>query len=149
MSEMNRIVAHYLDGRLVKGITEDFAPNRIQFHMHPVGSESRVPIDCQKLKAVFFVRDLSGDPGREDRYGFGHVATESEKGKKIAIQFKDGEVMFGYTLAYTDDREGFFVAPADPNSNNIRIYVIRNATQKVMVGAEAETFAKNSGQQAA
>ena len=33
MSDINRVVAHFLDGRLVKGTTQDFFPNRTSFHM--------------------------------------------------------------------------------------------------------------------
>ena len=149
MSEMNRVVAHYLDGRLVKGTTDDFLPTRAQFHLNPRGAGAPIAIECQRLKAVFFVRELNGDSGRDDAPGFGHVETESDKGKKIAIQFKDGEVFFGYTLAYTNDRDGFYVVPADPNSNNIRVYVMRNAAHKILVGAQAEALAKASGKKAA
>ncbi len=149
MSEMNRVVAHHLDGRVVKGTTDDFSPGRPEFHVNAIGSNTPVTVDCRKLKAVFFVRDLTGDSGRGDLQGFGHAKGESDKGKKIAVQFKDGEVLFGYTLAYTNDRDGFFLAPADPNSNNERIYVIRNAAHKILVGAQAEALAKSSGAQAA
>ena len=149
MNETNRVVAHFMDGRLVKGTTEDFAPSRPKFHLKTVGPEPPVAIECQRLKAIFFVRDLAGDSGRDDTPGFGHVLAGSEKGKKIAIQFKDGEVLFGYTLAYTNDRDGFFVEPADPNSNNLRIYVLRNAAHKILVGAQAEALAKGPGSKAA
>ena len=149
MSELSRVVAHYLDGRLVKGTTEDFEPTQPTFTLHPGGSGVPMKVECRKLKALFFVRNLAGDPGRDDAYGFGRVASESEKGKKIAIQFKDGEVLFGYTLAYTNEHDGFYVAPADPNSNNIRIYVNRNAAHKILVGARAEALANQSGRKAA
>ena len=56
---------------------------------------------------------------------------------------------FGYTLACTNARDGFFVVPADPKSNNIRLYVLRNAAHKILVGAQAEALAKGMGQQAA
>ena len=114
MNETNRVIAHYLDGRVVKGTTEDFHPERRQFHLHPLEASAAVVIDNRQLKAVFFVRDFVGNPGRKDLRGFGLVSGEQTQGKKIAIEFKDGERIQGYTLAYTPDRQGFFVVPADP-----------------------------------
>ena len=148
MSE-TRVVAHFLDGRLLKGTTEDFAPNRPRFHLHPLGSGSPVAIECEDLKALFFVHDLVGDREHKRLPGFGHVPNEATQGKKIAIQFLDGELLFGYAHSYTNDRNGFFVLPADPMSNNIRIYVIRSAAQRILVGEQAEALAKGRDEQAA
>ena len=38
MGELNRVVARFLDGRVMKGTTEDFLPNRPRFHLRPTGS---------------------------------------------------------------------------------------------------------------
>jgi hypothetical protein len=149
MIETNRVVAHYLDGRLVKGTTDDFMPNRPKFHLHQVGGGAPVEIECKKLKALFFVRDLAGQATRPDVHGFAMVAHEGNQGKKIAVEFKDGEVLFGYSLAYSTERDGFFMTPADVGSNNIRIYVMRTSTNKILVGAKAEALAGGKGTQAA
>lgn len=149
MAEVNHAVAHYLDGRVLKGTTDDFLPNRPQFHLHPHGPGTPEVVVCRELKALFFVREFGGDPGRKDIHGFGLVSGEANQGKKIAVRFKDGEVLFGYTLSYTPEREGFFLVPADPGSNNIRIYVLKHATQKIFVGLQAEDFARSGGSQAA
>ncbi|MFI5371242.1 MAG: DUF6982 domain-containing protein [Candidatus Eisenbacteria bacterium] len=140
MGEINRVVARFLDGRVLKGTTEDFLPNRPKFHLHPLGNAPPEVVACRDLKAVFFVRDFSGDAARKDMKGFGHLPVEANQGKKISVVFKDGEVISGYTLAYSREREGFFVVPADPGSNNIRIYVLRGAAQKVLVGPQADEF---------
>ena len=86
MIETNRVVAHYLDGRLVKGTTDDFLPNRPKFHLHQVGGGAPVEIECKKLKALFFVRDLAGKATRPDIHGFGMVVHEGNPGKKIATR---------------------------------------------------------------
>ena len=39
--------------------------------------------------------------------------------------------MAGTTQGYQPGRLGFFVIPADPDSNNERCYVVTNATQDV------------------
>lgn len=140
MGEVNRVVARFLDGRVLKGTTKDFLPNRPKFHLHPLDNGPPEVIDCRNLKAVFFVRDFAGDAGRKDIKGFGHLPVEANQGKKISVVFKDGEVIYGYTLAYSRERDGFFVVPADPGSNNVRIYVLKNAAQKILVGPQAEAF---------
>jgi hypothetical protein len=40
------------------------------------------------------------------------------------VVFKDGETIVGSTTAYDGARPGFFMTPADPQSNNDRIYVV-------------------------
>jgi hypothetical protein len=52
-------------------------------------------------------------------------------GRKIKIVFKDGELMVGTTNGYQPGRPGFFIVPADPNSNIERCYILSAATQEV------------------
>jgi len=47
------------------------------------------------------------------------------------VVFKDGEVMVGTTYGYRPGRAGFFVVPADADSNIQRCYVLTAATQEV------------------
>ena len=62
-----RLVVRYLDGRLLKGFNADFAAAKGLVHvwMVPNGPEaSRITVPLAHLKALFFVHDLEGDPGR-------------------------------------------------------------------------------------
>jgi hypothetical protein len=47
------------------------------------------------------------------------------------VEFKDGEILAGYTSGYTPTRVGFFVFPADPESNNEKVFILNRATKKV------------------
>jgi Family of unknown function (DUF6982) len=124
----NRIVARYADGRMLKGTTQDFAPAKDSFHV--IGSEGGarpVKVVVSELKAVFFVKSLVGNSAY-------HEVKEFEgptSGRKVQVTFKDGEVLVGSTQAYQADRPGFFMVPADPQSNNDRIYIVASAVQKV------------------
>jgi hypothetical protein len=124
----NRIVARYGDGRMLKGTTQDFAPAKDSFHV--IGSEGGarpVKVVVSELKAVFFVKSLVGNSAY-------HEVKEFEgptSGRKVQVTFKDGEVLVGSTQAYQADRPGFFMVPADPQSNNDRIYIVASAVQKV------------------
>ena len=59
--------------------------------------EVRVP----DLKAVFFVRDFSGSHERTKLRGFLAAPPETPKGKKVAVLFRDGELICGYTLSFS------------------------------------------------
>ena len=140
--EINKIVAHFRDGTLLKGTTRDFSPNRPAFHVQPMNGSPGIQVMCRKLKALFFVRDLSGDPTRVDLQGFLRSPLENAHGRKIAVKFKDAELLCGYTMSFTSDRDGFFVLPADGRGNNIRVYVLRVACDEVQAGPAADEFAR-------
>ena len=142
MDEINHVVAHFLDGTLIKGSTEDFSPNRPSFHVHEAGQSKPTEVLCKKLKAVFFVLDLNGNPDRRDLYGFIHGPGDTNQGKKVAVRFKDKELIFGYTLSYSRERSGFFMTPSDLGSNNLRIFVLTAATLEVKMGLHAEAMAE-------
>jgi hypothetical protein len=149
MGETNKVVVRFSDGRVLKGTTEDFFPNRPAFHLRPLGGSEVLDIRSKELKAVFFVRDFAGDPKHREEPGFGRATTDISRGKKIAIRFKDGELIFGYTLTYMPDRDGFFITPADPASNNLRIYVLIHAAREVKVGLAADAIASAEASRAA
>lgn len=144
MEITNLVVARFNDGRVLKGVTQDFSPNRGIFHIHPDGAGDAVELRFKQLKALFFVSSLEGDPARQDVRGFVDGPAETQKGKKIAVRFRDGELLCGYTLSWTPEREGFFVFPADIASNNQRVFVITASTLEVKAGPAADILAQRT-----
>jgi len=138
----NFVVARYLDGRVLKGTTRDFSPTRPSFHLEVGASHEIVELRLRHLKAVFFVKSFDGDPARENIPGFIEGPQDKPQGRKIAVRFRDGEFMCGYTMAWSPDREGFFVFPTDTGSNNDRVYVIASSTDEIKAGAQAEALAQ-------
>lgn len=129
---MNKVVVRYADGRLIKGMTADFFPNKDIFHVSVVGSPpdaEPLEVSAKELKALFFVRTFEGDPEYNERKAFN--PDRPPVGRQIKVVFRDGEVLVGTTTGYKPDRPGFFVVPADDNSNNERCFVITSAAQKV------------------
>jgi hypothetical protein len=125
-----KIVARYLDGRVIKGTSLNFSPSRGMFVLRPVGAppeDEPLTIALRELKAVFFVRDFGGNPNYNDRKEF----NKRPVGRAIAVTFTDGEVIVGSSVTYDPARPGFFLFPADPDSNNERIYVVSTAVQRV------------------
>lgn len=128
----NKIVVHYQDGRLLKGITNDFFPNKDLFHLVPMDTppESKpLELHATDLKAVFFVKGFGGNSNYKDKKEFD--PSKSAIGRKIKVVFKDGELMVGTTTGYEPNRPGFFVVPADANSNIERCFVVTSATREV------------------
>ena len=129
---MNKVVARFMDGRLVKGTTLDFSMSKDVFHIVNVGPEpqwQRQAIPVAELKALFFVRDFAGDPSHEPHYDDDFVAPPGEC--CVDILFMDGERMLGATGRHHAGRSGFFVVPADRDSNNERCYVLKSACREI------------------
>lgn len=123
-----KVVARFRDGRLVRGYTADFHPSKPQLHLsaEPHSSDTLF-LPLAQLKALFFVRDFQGDQMRVDRHEFG----AAPQGRKVAVTFHDGETLLGSTLGYRGEGHGFFVHPADPQSNNLRVFVAPGSTLQV------------------
>lgn len=122
-----QVVVHFADGRLLKGHATDFFPNRETFHLEEKRSGETSEIKVSELKGIFFVKTFAGNPSRHERKDL----ERQGMGKRIQVKFKDGEVQIGYTSGYSPDRPGFFLFPADPDSNNEKIFVVTAATQSV------------------
>ncbi len=123
-----KVVARFRDGRLVRGYTADFHPSKPQLHLSTEpNSSNTLFLQIATLKALFFVRDFKGDRMRVDRHEFG----AAPHGRKVAVTFHDGETLLGSTLGYRGEGNGFFVHPADPQSNNLRVFVAPGSTREV------------------
>src|SRR5262249_61688629 len=127
---------------LLMGVTRYLSTNRAMFHVDPQDGSTPIELRFRQLKALFFVASLDGDPARQDVRGFLHGPVETQQGKKIAVRFRDGEFICGYTLSWSPDREGFFLFPADVQGNNQRIYVVTSSTLEVKAGPAAEVLAQ-------
>lgn len=124
----NLVVTTFKDKSVLKGETSDFLPNKSSFHLTLDSGEIQ-EINVEDLKAIFFVKNLDGDKDHDYAYS----DSIPGGGKKLRVKFQDGEVVVGYSQGYTPDRPGFFVVPADRGGNNLRIFVVRSATETVDV----------------
>jgi hypothetical protein len=122
-----KVVVHFADGKVLKGNTSDFFPNKTFFHLEPEGGGPVVEVQLPELKAVFWVKDFGGDPTHDEPKVFppGPVVG----GRKAEVTFKDGEVLIGTTLGYDPKRPGFNITTTDPQSNNLRMFVISSAVR--------------------
>lgn len=129
--ERTKVVARYANGTTIKGYTFDFFPNKDRFHVVPIDKPSNTPIEVivNKLKAVFVVRDFNGNRQYDERKGY--KEGESPYGTPLEVTFVDGEVLVGSCMGFDLKRQGFFISPADPKSNNLRIFVVCSALKRI------------------
>ena len=142
MAESLRVVVGFSNGERLKGTTQDFRPAGPRFHLIPAAGGAPVEVRMDDLKAVFFVRNLEGKASRTKFEGFLAAPAETAQGRKIAVRFRDEELLCGYTLAWSAERKGFFVSPADIESNNVRVYVVTAAAAEVQIGPAADQLAQ-------
>lgn len=125
-----KIIARFRDGHMKKGYSQDFFPNRAVFHIFEDPTKASRELEevyMDQLKAVFFVKDFSGNPSYKEKREF--EEGEKTSGRKVEILFEDGELRQGTVLGYNPQQSGFFLFPVDPNSNNERMFVVSAAVK--------------------
>jgi hypothetical protein len=125
-----KVIMRYANGKLIKGYTNDFFPDKPLFHVRSIESQPTdkgEEVSIKELKAVFFVKDFVGNAAYNEIKYF--AEGQQHSGRKVEVTFTDGEVLVGSTLGYDPSRPGFFVTPMDPKSNNLRVFVIAAAVR--------------------
>jgi hypothetical protein len=140
LAHENRVIAHHIDGSLLKGTTLDFFPTKERFHVTD-GAGDVHEVHVNELKAIFFVKDFVGDPDYTEKKGF---FAQQMHGKKVMVEFVDGEVLFGFTLSYSTKGLGFFIFPGDPDSNNSKVFIVHAAAKRVKVKTMPTSFSPNA-----
>ncbi len=126
------VVVHYRDGQLLKGRTEEFSGENLTFEVQQLnGGPEAIRIELAKLKAVFFVKDFVGNSAYDEVKAFRDGA--DAPGPRMQVGMFDGEVLVGTVEGYRPDGHGFFLVPADTNSNNLRCFVVAAAVTRASV----------------
>jgi hypothetical protein len=133
----NLVVARYRDGKMIRGMTHDFGPQKKVLHVSTVEKHGKTvngkvfEIHFSDLKAVFFVKSLEGKKDPPTPKGLMNEKLEAPGLMKVRVTFFDGEILVGTTHGYTPERDGFFIVPLEKDSNNLRIFVISSAVKSV------------------
>lgn len=125
--EPNKVVINFKDGTVMKGTTTDFSPHKTHLHLN-IQNNTVETINIETIKALFFVKDVEGNKDYNDTY----KDVIKGGGKRVLVEFHDGEIIVGYVLSYSPQRQGFNLVPADLNSNNERIFVVASAIKNVI-----------------
>jgi hypothetical protein len=126
----NRVVAHFLDGRVAKGVSLDVDASRPRCHIRTSDGQT-LEVRLTDLKALFFVKSLDGNPARQDSTQVSPDDDRTAGTFSIEVEFADGERVVGLTVRYPPIKPFFFILPVDPASNNIRILVNKAAVTKM------------------
>jgi hypothetical protein len=126
----NEVVAHFLDHHVVKGQSLDVDPVKPTCHIR-TEDQGVVEVRLADLKALFFVRDLAGDPAKHDAAAIAPADVRTRGAALIELEFTDGERLLGLTVRYPPVKPFFFILPADGTSNNVRILVNRDAVRSM------------------
>ena len=125
----NKAIVAFLDGRRLKGYIYNFSAQKDRFRLfleQDTTQREGKDVQMKDLKAIFFAKDFVGN----SEYTESQELTSQNQGRKAEVTFRDGEKLAGTTDAYNPDKVGFFLVPADPRSNNLRVFVItKNAAQ--------------------
>ena len=123
-----KIVVHTKQGKIHKGVTHDFEPGRDAFHFLPAeGGGVPMKFSVDDLKALFWVRDYLGNRQFVARQTFEDDRTE----RRAVVAFEDGEEIWGTLEGNVEEKQGFFLIPADRGDNNLRVYVVRSALKEL------------------
>jgi hypothetical protein len=126
----NQVVARFRDGRLIKGTSVDVDPAKPVCHIRtPDGAIYTV--ELMELKALFFVRSLSGDAKHSEAMELETADRRQFGSTLVELTFEDGERMVGLTNRSSPNGNFFYVLPVDARSNNIRVLVNRSALKSV------------------
>ncbi|MBD3277957.1 MAG: hypothetical protein GF388_06645 [Candidatus Aegiribacteria sp.] len=125
---MNKIVVRFADGKVLKGYTSDFSPNKDMFHLTGKDHQQVELVRVEKLKAVFIVKEFDGNPNHSEADDFDN--SQKIYGSRMRVHFKDGEELVGVAVGYKPDKTGFFLTPCDPESNTIRAFVVNEFVDK-------------------
>ena len=132
LDRLSKVVVGHLDGRRSKGLVSDFSPGAEQFRLVPEENSPHhlgLDVKVEGLKAVFFLKDGTANSAHHGP----QASNKGPKGLSIEVTFRDGEKITGTTETYDRNDIGFFLVPADPDSNNARIFVVNKNVREVKV----------------
>ena len=133
MRKRKKVVAHFRDGRTVKGYMLGLAPDEDVVYMVPPNLDSYgvEAVSISHLKAIFFVKSFDGDRHRLKCNALAKQALRKMVEPKVKVTFRDAEVLYGTIADGHSKDQNFFVAPADKHNNNNMVYVVSDSTLSV------------------
>ena len=143
MMEGQKAVVRFLDGTVLKGYLVEFTEEASEITLRTDGSADVHTVSADRLKAIFFVKTFEGDRRYCEKKSYG---ISKPRGRRTFVKFIDGEDMVGFLEGEVPWEKGFFLAkkklhhlkgfylmPADRDSNNNRVFVFTGAVRDVTV----------------
>jgi len=124
--ETGKVVARFRDGSLIKGKINNFSINEPYLYFESIEGE-KIKILMEQLKAIFWVKDFEGNKSRRDKFN----SNLKIGGRRIRVKFIDGEYIIGHAFGYSSNHPGIFMVPSDSGSNNIGVFVLKAASERI------------------
>ena len=126
-----QVVLRFRDGQTVRGTLDgEFNPSTRSSVAVRTADGELVQTDLDSLKAVFFLKDP-----RKRALDMALGEVQAPTVGLTRVEFFDGEILRGTVRRYSVDDRGFFLEPANPASNNERVFVVARAVQSVEIGS--------------
>ena len=129
---LGKVVIHTREHKIHRGFSKkEFIGDSVRI-LDENGKESTFPL--KDLKAVFFVKEFTGDPAydevlflrKEEPRSWLWVHIEFEDGEKIEGKMKNNEEII-------NNSDGFFIWFSDEFSNSESVYVVKNFIRKFII----------------
>ena len=141
MGGTEKVVVRLNDGGVLKGYLKEFSPGLPELSVEEDGTDRRIPVKLEEVKALFFVKSFEGDNEYREKKAYG--ATRA-KGQRVFVKFSDGESLVGFLegevpwekgffLSKQRDLKGFYLLPSDKDTNNIKVFVVASSVIDVTV----------------
>lgn len=139
---LERSVVRFNDGSILKGYLGDFSPDIQEVVLRGVETGEVHRLRVGDMKAIFFVKSFEGDFDYNEKKSYG---IRKPTGNRVFVKFKDGERLVGFLDGKVpwekgfflsrkeNDGKGFFLLPADEDTNNIKVFVISSSVDDVTV----------------
>jgi hypothetical protein len=143
MTEREKVVMRFNDGRVLKGYLSLFSPELPEAVLEEEGAARAHKVSLRDVKAVFFVKSFDGNRGYKERKTYGISRTKGRN--KVFIKFNDGESLVGFLEGGVPWEKGFFLSrqgfgatgffllPVDDDTNNIKVFVVASSVSDVTV----------------
>ena len=129
MSMYKKVVLRKKNGDLIKGNIDLFNATNPSVVLNDIsGTIHSVALD--ELKAIFFVKDLFVDKRFHGDYCTFDNCKERH-GRRVVVHFFDGEEIWGTILGINKKKQGFFLTPSDPRSNNVSVFAPFRSVKKI------------------
>jgi len=125
------IVARFIDGRVLKGVSLDVDPKKPTCHLK-TDSGGTIEVSLAEVKALFFVKTAGGRPEYNEARDAAPGDSRLHGTRRVKAVFQDAEEIVGLMNRFPPITPYFFMLPIDPASNNIRMLVNRSALREII-----------------
>lgn len=134
----HKVVAHFKDGHVLKGLARDPDPTATRLWLSlPGEAPGSIEIPIEDLKGVFFVKSWEGNPAyveRDDGFAEGPVNQNGAyRLQRTVAGFRDGERMKGYSYNYSPGQLTLSFFPYDPFGNNYKVLIVCSALSDIEI----------------